>query len=358
MAWSCCWSANSLSSKLQQRHEERCVFFGYWLFPLAEKNITESTCPLTSYEDVGSVVSYRSLSATCNNAKCSNPSTQASTSACGQSILEAAIMLTENDSQISDCYYVVTMRLAQAHFKSVYKSVFFLCDAVPPLANASINLTAISSPPPVAAPPVEGPDASAPSPSAKPSSPAPAPAPSLVAPSSTPAPAPSAKANSTRHAPSSAPSPAPAGSTSPASAPSPAPSSSISPASAPSPSPTNKTIGVPGSLNEPQEPSGSNTGSVAKTKGASSGTGSAFSGFIVVLKRASFELQQFLEQEKQKAMLNELVAKLTEVCWDKCVTAAPGTKFSGSESSCLSNCAQRYLDVSGLIVRKFQGMQR
>ncbi|CAI6000766.1 unnamed protein product [Closterium sp. NIES-65] len=53
-------------------------------------------------------------------------------------------------------------------------------------------------------------------------------------------------------------------------------------------------------------------------------------------KRASFELQQFLEQEKQKAMLNELVAKLTEVCWDKCVTAAPGTKFSGSESSCLS----------------------
>ncbi|CAI5501234.1 unnamed protein product [Closterium sp. Naga37s-1] len=104
-------------------------------------------------------------------------------------------MLTENDSQISDCYYVVTMRLAQAHFKSVYKSVFFLCDAVPPLAN---------------------------------------------------------------------------------------------------------------SLQ------------------------------VQTQKRASFELQQFLEQEKQKAMLNELVAKLTEVCWDKCVTAAPGTKFSGSESSCLT----------------------
>ncbi|CAI5500621.1 unnamed protein product, partial [Closterium sp. Naga37s-1] len=218
---------------------------GYWLFPLAEKNITESTCPLTSYEDVGSVVNYRSLSASCNNAKCSNPSTQASTSACGQSILEAAIMLTENDSQISDCYYVVTMRLAQAHFKSVYKSVFFLCDAVPPLANASINLTAIYPPPPVAAPPVQGPDASAPSPSAKPSSPAPAPAPSsspnsLVAPSA-PAPAPLSTANSSSHAPSSAPSPAPA--------------SSMSPAPAPSPSPTNKTIGVPGSLNEPQEPS-------------------------------------------------------------------------------------------------------
>ncbi|CAI6011923.1 unnamed protein product [Closterium sp. NIES-65] len=45
-------------------------------------------------------------------------------------------------------------------------------------------------------------------------------------------------------------------------------------------------------------------------------------------KRASFELQQFLEQEKQKAMLNELVAKLTEVCWDKCVlTALYPTRF-------------------------------
>ncbi|CAI5467950.1 unnamed protein product [Closterium sp. Yama58-4] len=248
---------NTFRTVLQKKGVTVDVFglcSGYWLFPLAEKNITESTCPLTSYEDVGSVVSYRSLSASCNNAKCSNPSPQASTSACGQSILDAAIMLTENDSQISDCYYVVTMRIAQAHFKSVYKSVFFLCDAVPPLANASINLTAISPPSPVAAPPVQGPDASAPSPSAKPSSPAPAPAPSL--------------------------------------------------------------------------------------------------------KRASFELQQFLEQEKQKAMLNELVAKLTEVCWDKCVTAAPGTKFSGSESSCLSNCAQRYLDVSGLVVRKFQSIQR
>ncbi|CAI6000768.1 unnamed protein product [Closterium sp. NIES-65] len=132
---------NTFRTVLQKKGVTVDVFglcSGYWLFPLAEKNITKSTCPLTSYEDVGSVVSYRSLSASCNNAKCSNPSTQASTSACGQSILDAAIMLTENDSQISDCYYVVTMRLAQAHFKSVYKSVFFLCDAVPPLANVRI----------------------------------------------------------------------------------------------------------------------------------------------------------------------------------------------------------------------------
>ena len=75
-------------------------------------------------------------------------------------------------------------------------------------------------------------------------------------------------------------------------------------------------------------------------------------------KRSAREMQEFLEQEKQRVMLNELVAKLTDSCWDKCVTGAPGKQFSSSESSCLSQCAQRYLDVSALVVRRFQSMQR
>lgn len=70
------------------------------------------------------------------------------------------------------------------------------------------------------------------------------------------------------------------------------------------------------------------------------------------------ELQQFLEQEKQKAVLNELVGKLTDVCWDKCITSTPGSKFSSSESSCLTNCAQRFLETSSLILRRFQGLQQ
>ncbi|KAJ8475770.1 hypothetical protein OPV22_019497 [Ensete ventricosum] len=53
------------------------------------------------------------------------------------------------------------------------------------------------------------------------------------------------------------------------------------------------------------------------------------------------ELQRFLEQEKHKAMISEMVGKLTNECWDKCITGAPGSKFSSSESACLTNCAQR-----------------
>ncbi|XP_072974196.1 mitochondrial import inner membrane translocase subunit TIM8 [Typha angustifolia] len=71
----------------------------------------------------------------------------------------------------------------------------------------------------------------------------------------------------------------------------------------------------------------------------------------------SAELQRFIEQEKQKAMISEMVGKLTNVCWDKCITGTPGSKFSSSESTCLTNCAQRYLDMSMIIAKRFESMQ-
>ncbi|KAI3941263.1 hypothetical protein MKX01_029837 [Papaver californicum] len=70
----------------------------------------------------------------------------------------------------------------------------------------------------------------------------------------------------------------------------------------------------------------------------------------------SSEVLQLIEQEKQRAMVNEMVAKLTNTCWDKCVTSTPGSKFSSSESGCIANCAQRYLDTSMIIMKRFQNM--
>ncbi|OAY86059.1 mitochondrial import inner membrane translocase subunit TIM8 [Ananas comosus] len=69
------------------------------------------------------------------------------------------------------------------------------------------------------------------------------------------------------------------------------------------------------------------------------------------------ELQRFIEQEKQKAMVSEMVGKLTNVCWDKCITGTPGSKFSSSETACLTNCAQRFLDMSMIIAKRFESMQ-
>ncbi|CAG7887562.1 unnamed protein product [Brassica rapa] len=66
------------------------------------------------------------------------------------------------------------------------------------------------------------------------------------------------------------------------------------------------------------------------------------------------ELLRFLNEEEQRVMMNEAVAKLTSVCWDKCLTSAPGSKFSPSEYSCLTHCAKRYADMSMVIIRSTQ----
>ncbi|WVZ54635.1 hypothetical protein U9M48_005402 [Paspalum notatum var. saurae] len=49
-------------------------------------------------------------------------------------------------------------------------------------------------------------------------------------------------------------------------------------------------------------------------------------------------------EERTKAMANQIVAKLTNMCWDKCVTGSIGSSFSRSESSCLYNCAKRFAE--------------
>ncbi|KAJ4850140.1 Mitochondrial import inner membrane translocase subunit tim8 [Turnera subulata] len=68
------------------------------------------------------------------------------------------------------------------------------------------------------------------------------------------------------------------------------------------------------------------------------------------------ELQRILMQEEEKRMVNQVVSALTSQCWDKCITSTPGNKFSSGESACLTNCAHRFLDVTVLIMKRFQSM--
>ncbi|CAL9165138.1 unnamed protein product [Musa hybrid cultivar] len=62
-------------------------------------------------------------------------------------------------------------------------------------------------------------------------------------------------------------------------------------------------------------------------------------------------------QEGQKAMICQMVGKLTDQCWDKCISGTPGSKFSSKDSACLGNCARRFMDMSMLIMKKLQSMQ-
>ena len=45
------------------------------------------------------------------------------------------------------------------------------------------------------------------------------------------------------------------------------------------------------------------------------------------------ELQSFMEMENQKAVIQAAIGKLTETCFDKCVTK-PGNKLDSSEANC------------------------
>ncbi|KAG6401860.1 hypothetical protein SASPL_138728 [Salvia splendens] len=72
------------------------------------------------------------------------------------------------------------------------------------------------------------------------------------------------------------------------------------------------------------------------------------------LKQYLTSVIEYFQQEKQKAMISEMISKLTSACWDKCITGSPGSKFSSSEANCLTNCAQRYMDMSLIIMKRLQ----
>lgn len=73
--------------------------------------------------------------------------------------------------------------------------------------------------------------------------------------------------------------------------------------------------------------------------------------------RAAAHMQAFIQEENQKAAVQQIIGKLTETCWDKCM-GKPGTKLSSWESDCLTNCAERFLDTSIFIVEKMQKQTR
>ncbi|PPQ72715.1 hypothetical protein CVT26_003010 [Gymnopilus dilepis] len=67
------------------------------------------------------------------------------------------------------------------------------------------------------------------------------------------------------------------------------------------------------------------------------------------------ELASFLEGQQAVARLNSTVQQLTTMCWDKCITGTPSTRFSRSEENCLHNCVGRFLDTSIFLVKEIEG---
>lgn len=68
---------------------------------------------------------------------------------------------------------------------------------------------------------------------------------------------------------------------------------------------------------------------------------------------AEMALRMALQQEQQKAAIQQAINKLSELCWDKCVSR-PDAQLSSSEQDCISKCAERYLDTSMFVAGRMQ----
>ena len=66
---------------------------------------------------------------------------------------------------------------------------------------------------------------------------------------------------------------------------------------------------------------------------------------------ASAQLQQFIEHEQQVVQVQQMIAKLTEVCWDKCISS-PGAYLSSRETTCLENCSKAFIDSTQYILQR------
>jgi len=67
-------------------------------------------------------------------------------------------------------------------------------------------------------------------------------------------------------------------------------------------------------------------------------------------------LQEELMMEQQRALIQAIMFKLTEMSFDSCVTK-PSSSLSSSESACISAVTGKYLETSAFILGKLNGQQ-
>ncbi|KAI9224740.1 Tim10/DDP family zinc finger-domain-containing protein [Blastocladiella britannica] len=65
------------------------------------------------------------------------------------------------------------------------------------------------------------------------------------------------------------------------------------------------------------------------------------------------QIKQQLRQELALSNLQELVNKVGENCYAKCITT-PGAKLSSGEETCLAKCMDRYMDAFNVVAKSYE----
>ncbi|KAK4540953.1 hypothetical protein LTR36_008461 [Oleoguttula mirabilis] len=70
------------------------------------------------------------------------------------------------------------------------------------------------------------------------------------------------------------------------------------------------------------------------------------------------ELNQFIQNEGQKAQIQATVHSLTDTCFRKCITSKISSgKLDRSEEPCMQNCVDRYMDANLTVIRHLEQMR-
>jgi import inner membrane translocase subunit TIM8 len=74
-------------------------------------------------------------------------------------------------------------------------------------------------------------------------------------------------------------------------------------------------------------------------------------------RRQQEQLQQMLMMEQQREIVQGAVLKLTDLCWNKCISKPSSSTLSSGESDCVTACTERYLDTVKLVSAKLMQPQ-
>lgn len=70
------------------------------------------------------------------------------------------------------------------------------------------------------------------------------------------------------------------------------------------------------------------------------------------------DLQQSINNEMQKAKIQESVHELTDICWKKCVTGSiSSSSLDSKEEPCIQNCVERFLDANEAVLKHLSAMR-
>lgn len=63
----------------------------------------------------------------------------------------------------------------------------------------------------------------------------------------------------------------------------------------------------------------------------------------------NLDLQEFIMAEKQKQQITATMFEFNDICWDKCQS----DKVDSKTETCLTNCVNRFIDVSLFITNRY-----